>query len=510
MMMRRKILFVIILIAISILTLGTEVGASAKGKDQTNIETAKPVPQAATVVTVQVTPVGSTGNFRHPGVAEDSKGNRLVIFRGASGTSYWYSYCPKNGTWSPAAAINNGVQPALVSSNSSYIVIDSSDRFQCQWENANAMVYASFKDGVWTTPVKISTRGRYDLTSAMAIRSNDELVAIDCEVTGNDKEAYLHRKGKNDAEFGTPFNVSRDGVIASTQPHLAIDSEDHIWAVWKSDFLHDGLDENLVIYLAEFGLNSEDIGDWVMVSPDPAWSFLPQVAVNNEDKVMTMFSCSTSGQYLTRLYDPATKKLSAMGSLEIGLCRIPWHSFFTRLAAHGKDFYAAAFDGGRTLFLMKYIETTNKWEVVATVSDKTVEQISLYSGYDQMIIAWNSYEDPTAVFVTTVGVDPYSRIRIKSVSNLAVVKRTERNFFHSFTLNALTWTANPENTEKGITITAQKIYRKSRTEDDTKWTLITSVAGTVLNYDDRNIAANSDYVYAVTCVDDNQHESKIF
>jgi hypothetical protein len=508
--MRRKTLFVVILIAISILTLGTVVGASSKAKDQTDVKTISPVPQAATVVTVQVSPANSTGNFRHPGVAEDSRGNRLVIFRGSSGTNYWYSYCPKNGTWSAAEAINNGVQPALISSNSSYIEIDSSDRFHCHWENASAMVYASFKDNVWTTPVKISTRGRYDLTSAMTINSTDELIAIDCEVTGNDKEVYLHRKGKTDAAFGTPFNVSRDGVVASTQPHLAVDSEDHVWAVWKSDFLHDGLDENLVIYLAQFGLNNEDIEDWVMVSPDPGWSFLPQVAVNNEDKVMTMFSCSTSGQYLTRLYDPATKKLSDMGSLDIGLCRVPWHSFFTRLAAHGADFYAAAFDGGRNLFLFRYNENLNKWDVVTTILDMTVEQISLYSGYEHMVLAWNSYEDPAKVFVTTVSVDPYSKIRIKSISNLAVVKRTERNFFHSLTLNVLTWTPNPENTERGITITAQRIYRKTRTEDDTKWTRISEVAGTILKYEDRYVPANSDYVYSITCIDDRAHESKVF
>jgi hypothetical protein len=508
--MKRNVLPVVMLMAICILFMGTVIGASSEAKDPTNVNINSPVPQAAVVETVQITPIGSTGNYRHPGVGEDSKGNRLVIFRGPEGNQYYYSYCPKNGTWSAAVSINNGVQPTLISSNSSYIVVDGNDRFQCHWENAGAMVYASFKDGVWTAPDTISTRGRYDLTSSMAIRSTDELVAVDCEVTGWDKEVYLHRKGKTDAEFGTPFNISRDGVVASTQPHLAIDSQDHVWAVWKSDYLHDGLDENLVIILGEFGLNSEDIGDWVMVSPDPGWSFLPQVAINIEDKVMTLSSTSTWGQYLSRLYDPATKKLGPITPLNIGLCYVPWHTFFSRMVSHGKDFYVAAMGGDRILRLLKYDETAVRWDQVAIISDRGVEQWSLYSGYDHMIIAWNSYQEPTAVFVSTVEVDPYSKIRIKSVSNLVVTKTIERGFFKGYTLNALTWEANPDNTEKEITITEHRIYRKSRSEDDTKWARIGEVAGTIYKYEDRNIPANSDYVYAVTCVDDQEHESLVF
>ncbi|MCK7521410.1 MAG: hypothetical protein MZV64_28855 [Ignavibacteriales bacterium] len=39
---------------------------------------------------------------------------------------------------------------------------------------------------------------------------------------------------------------------------------------------------------------------------------------------------------------------------------------------------------------------------------------------------------------------------------------------------------------------------------------IAEVAGTVLKFDDDSVASDSDYVYAVTCVDDQERESKIF
>lgn len=521
--MKRSVLPVVILMAISIITLGTVIGASSGAKDQTTAMPDKTVDQstsisrtiqpraedAPVVITTNITN-NSSGNYRHPGVAEDSKGNRLVIFRSAEGTKYLYAFCPKGGMWTNPTYLSDGIQPSLIASLYAYIEVDSSDRFHCYWENANAGVYASFKDGVWTTAMKVPTRGRYDQTSAMALRSTDEVVTIDCEVTGWDKEVYLHRKGKNDSTFGTPFNISRDGQVASTQPCLAIDSKDHVWAVWKSDRLYGGMDENLVIYLAEFGLNNEDINDWIIVSPDPGWSFLAQVAVNNEDKVMTEFATSTYGDYLSRLYDPATKTLGPIIPLNNGMPMSPWHTFFSRMVSHGKDFYAAVMSPGRTIFLKKFNETASRWDVVAQVSDRGAEMFALYSGFDNMLIAWNSNEEPSNVYLTTVSVDPFSKIKVKSVSNLAWERKEERTFFHSYFLNILTWEANPDNIQKGVIVTAQHIYRKERTEDNSKWTRLVQILGTDLTYEDRNVPASSDYVYAVTCVDDKGNESAIY
>jgi hypothetical protein len=101
-------------------------------------------------------------------------------------------------------------------------------------------------------------------------------------------------------------------------------------------------------------------------------------------------------------------------------------------------------------------------------------------------------------------------IRIKSVANLNVEKRVERGFFSGYTLNVLTWQANPENTEMGLTVSAQRVYRKARTESNAKWARIVELTGTVLKYEDRNVPKDSDYVYAVTCVDDKGNESPVY
>jgi len=522
--MRRIVLPAVILMAISVITVGIVIGAASGANDPTTAITNRPVDQntgasgttqprveGSEVISTDQLTADNTGNWRHPGVAEDSRGNRLVIFRGPEGNSYYYVYCAKGGTWSSPASIAGGNQPSLISSLYANIQVDSTDRFHCEWENANAAVYASFKDGVWTTPAKLPITGRYDQTSSLTVSSTDEVLTVACGAVGFSKDIFIDRKGKNDNWFGSPFNLTRDPGQGSTQPCVAVDSNDNAWVVWKSDYHVVNDQDNLVIFLAPFLPNNQDGPiDWIVMSPDPGWSFLPQVAVNSEDKVMTIFATSTYGQYLSRLYDPATKKLGPLIPLNIGLCMQPWHTFFSRLVSHGTAFYAAAMTPGRILILLKFDENTSQWNQVAQVSDRSVEMFALYSGYDKMLIVWNSFGEPSNVFITTAEVEPFSKIRVNSASNLMVEKKEERGFFHGYFLNILTWEANPENIQRGVTVTAQRVYRETLGEDNSKWTRIAEVSGTVLRYEDRNVPSDSDYVYVVTCVDDKGNESAIF
>lgn len=99
---------------------------------------------------------------------------------------------------------------------------------------------------------------------------------------------------------------------------------------------------------------------------------------------------------------------------------------------------------------------------------------------------------------------------ISSVANLRVEKRIERGFFRGYTLNALTWEANPANIALNIIVSAQRVYRKGRTEANSAWTRIAELPGTALKFEDRNLAQDSDFVYAVTCVNDRGYESPIY
>lgn len=509
--MRRATLPAALILAVSLIGSGSALTPLSGTQDRPSLSTMKqPDPgsgaagtisppyqvQAPLVETFKLTP--DTGNWKHPAVAEDSKGNRLVIFRNTSGDQYFYVYCPKGGAWSSPSPIAGGNQPSLVRSMYAYMGVDSEDRFHCEWEDANGAVYASFKDGVWTTPVKPSLGGWYDFTSGMAVRPNGDVVTADCEGLGSNKEIFLHIKKKGESGFQSPVNITRDSGESSTQPAVAADWNNHSWVVWKSDYNVAPGGENLVIFLAQFDENNGGVDDWMVVSHDPGWAFLPQVAVNSENKVMAEWAQHTSGQQMSRLYNPMTKTLGPIVSLDIGLCRNPWHTFFSRLVARGEDFYAAVLNPGRIVYLLKFDESASAWTQVAQVSDRAAEIMSLYSGTDRMLIAWSSYDEPTNVYLTTVEVgavvdDKYSlTIQSSTGGTTSPAPGTYRfdkgsqvsvRAIPNSGLRFSSWTGDVSDTDATITVTldANKTIKANFTTVPAKTLTVQTTAGGTTN-----------------------------
>jgi hypothetical protein len=548
-------------------------------------ETALPETQEALVVKTIKISDNRAGNKRFPGVCENANGDRLVIYRGPN-TLYWYSFARKDASWSAPAVIPS--QPALKTYNCTDVEADSTGRFHCLWEDpGTAVVYASFLNGKWATPVKMSLPGKHDMGMSIAVRSNDEVIVADADFArspNNSKDVFLFFKGKNDSHFKSK-NVTNDRE-SSTMPAVAVDANDHIWVVLKSDIdLHE---TGLITTLYHFDQNNNLVSSRTL-SVEGGWNFWPQIAVNSEGKVMASWVLAQSADYFSRLYNPQTRKWSSIVKVGLGIPAKPWCAFWSKLAAHGKDFYLAAMNSGRFLHLMKFNESARRWVKVATISSDPVYYFDLYSGYDKMLIAWDNSNDPSNVYLTTVdvprlgpttskisgkvqkdssglsgvtmtglpgnpatdssgeysmdvdhgwggtvrpqksgysfsplsitytnvtsnqtGQDYIAFLAIRSVANLKVEKRVERGFFNGYTLNILTWEANPENTELGLVISAQRVYRKARTENNSKWARIAELAGSILKYEDRNLPSDSDYVYAVTCVDNKGNESKIY
>jgi len=343
------------------------------------------------------------GNYRYPGVAENKNGDRLVIFRGPDNL-YWYRFCKNGATWSAPAVIAG--QPYLSEHLTADIDVDSDGRFHCVWEQpGSAVVYASFLDGRWTAPVNVPT-GRHEYGVSIAVRSNDEAVVANTEVVfvpSLTKDVVIYRKGKNDTQFHSPTNLTGDAA-SSSQAWIAVDPNNHMWAAFK-DELDPGPPEILAVSIIHVDQNNRVV-EKRTVSQEEGWSFWPQVAVNSEGKVMTAWPHSSSGDYWSRLYNPATKAESPLAPLKTGLSTSPWCTFFSRLAAHGKDFYMAAMTPGRTLYLLKYDEASSSWSRIAQVSDRSVETFDLYSGSDKMLVVWGGFDDPADVFLTTVSADP--------------------------------------------------------------------------------------------------------
>ena len=407
--MKRALWPAAFLIAAAVLTAGSLVSAPAGPQVVSAAKNLKPsepgdrsspgLGEAASLETIKIS---SGGDSRYPGVAENANGDRLVIFAG-SDNLYYFSYYNKGGAWSTPAVIPN--QPQLSKVTCVDVEPDGTGRFHCVWEQPqSAAVYATCLNGAWTTPSRLPLAGGYDMSSAIAIRSDNEVVLVNGQIVNIGsltKDIFLYTKGQGESDFRTPINLTTDKE-SSAMPHVAVDSNNHVWVTYKSDLFIPGVtDDILVIYVSHWDENNQFV-ERIMVSNDGGWGFWPQVAANNANKIMTVWPWSQSGDYWSRLYDPATKNLSSLIPLETGISTNPWCTFYTKLVARGQDFYAAVLNPGRILFLMKFDEASSSWGRVAQVSDRAVQYFDLFSGSDRLLLAWGSTDSPADVFLTAV------------------------------------------------------------------------------------------------------------
>lgn len=449
---------------------------------------------------------GTTGNQRAPMIAENARGERIYTFRGSDRYAHYFYY--KNGTWSGGGRVPGS--PQFDDYWYSDIVADSTGTFHYVCEEADhAMYYARFQNGAWTAPLrKIDVR--HEATLALGVRSDDTIVLVAPLVARNPKgmtkDVLVGTKPKAAGNFSGFKNVTND-YEPSTMVDAAIDAKDNTWISYKGVFFK-GQEETMQAVLLGLDKNNKEIYFKNVSGQEAAWCWYPRLAINSDGLIMVTWIMSQARTYFYRLYDPAKDKWTEVKALAAGTTS-PWPLMYNKLLARGPDFFWVGLSGNRTLALYQYDAEKNAWNKLADVSQGGANWFSACNGADSILISWESQTSPASCYLTTVTADFKPIIRIQSVANLKVEKHVERGFFHGYTLNVLAWEANPVNTENEIVIAAQKVYRKLRTEDASKWALLTQLAADVRTYEDRNIPAGSDYVYAVTCVDDKGVESPI-
>ena len=288
---------------------------------------------------------------------------------------------------------------------------------------------------------------------------------------------------------------------------VAIDAKDNVWVVYKGAYIK-GSEETLQATLLGLNKSYEQSYFKNVSGQEGAWCWYPRVAVNSDGLIMVTWMMSQQQMFFYRLYDSNTDKWTEVKPL-IGGPMTPWCTMYNKILVRGSDFYWIGLSGDRSVKLYKYDAEKGEWSKLADISGGGVNWCSATNGADSILISYDSLAEPTSCYLATVTADFKPIIRIQPVANLKVEKHVERGFFHGYTLNALTWEANPINTDNQIVIAAQRVYRKLRSEDASKWTLLTELAADVRSYEDRNVPAGSDYVYAVTCVDDKGIESPI-
>jgi len=413
--MRRAVLPLAILFSVALATAGIGFSAQDRTQETPIVKAGRPAPardiapdeeQFLTAVAPEMKTIkisgDQAGNKRYPGVCENDLGDRLVIFRGGNGY-YWYSFCPKDGTWSPSKAIPN--QMKLEDHTHADIEADSQGRFHCVWEEPDVcVVYASFLNGSWTTPVKLPLPGKHDMGFSIVVRSDDEVVIANATVIRAPyltKDIFFYFKKRGESTF-TKKNMTTDPP-SSTQPSLAIDDRDHIWLGHKAEPKVGS--EELVIKMRHYGPNNNEVEDKTVTDPE-GWHFWPQVAINPDGKLMMGWAHTQNRSYEWRLYDTNTKKWSEVYTAGPGIPVSPWATFWSKMVAHGNDFYWAVMDPARVLRLLKFNEKANDWDDLGVVSNGGVEYHDMYSGHNKLLIAWGQSHEPANVFLTTVAVEP--------------------------------------------------------------------------------------------------------
>src|SRR4030042_892396 len=178
---------------------------------------------------------GQPSNNRYPGICENEKGERLVIWRSGNDRGMLFTYF-KDGSWSRPAPIPDQPKTSGFYLGSD-IVVDSENRFHVVWELMDDLVfYATFMDGVWTDPVKVPFPARYEgFQLSLDIRSDDELVMIACcKYARIYKDITIGYLEKGETNFSRFENLT-DDEESSSSPAVAIDEDAHIWIAYKGE-----------------------------------------------------------------------------------------------------------------------------------------------------------------------------------------------------------------------------------------------------------------------------------
>lgn len=459
------------------------------------------------IETRRMTDEGLTNNQKFPVIAQNEKGERLYVYRAGDRNAHYYYY--KDGKWSGGGQIPNS--PTFNDFWFSDIVTDSEGTFHYVCDDADkSLYYAFFRGGQWAPMRKVLVR--HEATLALAVRSDDTIVLASAIKTvgkkGITKDVILGYKTKLATNFSNFSNITQDPE-SSTMVDVAVDAQDSSWVVFKSEVRGGGIETLQAMLLVRDKANKEIYWKNVSDEQHPAYCWYPSIGINTDGNVLVCWMLSQARLYHSRYFNAATKEWSEVAPITTGPTK-PWPTMYNKIITQGTDFYWIGVNGNRIVTLCKYNPDNNSWSSIADLSNGGANWCSACVAGEDLLVSWDSMGQPTACYLTTVsGIFPPPPIKVQSVSNLVVERKDERSFFRGYSFNVLTWEPNPINTEEGITIAAHKVYRKDRTADSTQWALLVVLAGDVYTYVDNNIPTDSDYVYAVTCVDSNGNESPI-
>jgi len=464
-------------------------------------------------VNIYKVPKINNGNDESPSIAVNSRGDWMIFYRNQiAGMLYYYK---KHGEeWR---------QPAVVVNHSNVLwtsmVATSDNRFHAIYANfatgIDGIYYTSFDPVTekWSTPTRIVS-GKVEDPIIVRNPKTDELVVVWVWALGVNKEIYVKVMSTNqDIKIST-------NPWSDTNPYAFFDENGYLYVAWKEDRAYppgnpdwDYLVGTLAVLNEKYERIFKDEISWDYVG----WHFLPSVAVYNNRGIYTL-AWSQNGQYYYYEIEKQGDNIlfDSKNIIPIAPCPTrPWYEFHSKAIVHGDKIYYIYKDLNLRFQMIQYNPATKSWanknNPVALADRETFWPWNVVSVPDVGILCiWYTRQEPNDVYYAVYNLP---LIIIKSAQNITYQHFTERSLFRTKYFYRVSWKNNEYNIERKIEVSKFKIYRKKKTEDQTKFTLINEVAydgDKTYSYTDENgITAVDEYEYYVTCVDKNGKESNI-
>jgi len=463
-------------------------------------------------------PPSGSGGVKYPGIAANSRGDVMVVFRNKNNRMMYY-FKKKNGGGTPSPVSIPDSAPSTIHSSGATLVASADDHFHTLW-NSDA---APSPLGVYYAEFNIQTEQWGSVTRLSSVNSRDPLLLLN-PVSGDLAAVTIRRfsngadevdvfiKKSGQSQWEEPINISQGAWVGHLQ--ACFDEEGYLYLAYREEM---NSEEELYFIKAVLikrgsGGNYQKISSHDITRQSPGWHFLPSIAATGGKGIVT-FVWTQKATYYHVPFQRNGDTLTFDGSHFISTASAPvnpWFRYYSKAIAHGDEIFYVYTDNGFSLKMLRYKDgqwiTPQPVQLMAEMLNKFPFQ--LYADPNSGVYTIWFWENDNGDGVTSYCLYNLPKPKIGAPVNVQALKTIERSFFHSIPVYVITWEANPLNTENNIAITAYKIYRRTRSGGT--WTLAGSVSGTTLKFVDKTgITSASDFVYGVSAVNDKDQESPI-
>lgn len=472
---------------------------------------------AQTIDTVKVpgVPPEGSGGVKYPGIAANSRGDVMVVFRNKNRNMMYY-FKKKGGGGTAAPEKLPGTFSETIHSSHCTLVATADDHFHAVWNSdlePKGMYYSEFDIASerWGAITRLSdVESRYPLLLLNPVNGDLAIVTI-LRFPGNDVvSVYFRRAGQG--AWSAPMNISQGAWVNQSQG--CFDEEGYLYLAYREEIR--GGEESYFVKVVLLKAGSDGkyqrLSSYDVTRAYPGYHFLPSIAATNGQGMVT-FAWTQKKSYFYVPFTRSGDTLSYDASKAIAIADAPtkpWFRFYSKALAHGDEIFYVYTDMQFTLNLMRWRD--GQWltpQPIALMNEPLNKYpFQVYSERNFGFYTVWFWEAARGDGVTSYCLYNLPKPRIGAPLNVQAQKVAERSFFHAIPAYSVTWEANPVNAENDIVVTGYRVYRRPAAGG--AWMQVGQADKDTLHFVDASgITAASDFVYGVSAVNDEDQESSI-